>query len=62
MCRVAAAAIAKKLLAEQGIQVLGYVKQIGTILAEIPDLEPGSPWNRWKPRPYAALIGRQPTK
>src|SRR5437764_13337054 len=36
LCRVAAAAIAKKLLAQQGIKVLGYVKQIGDILADIP--------------------------
>src|SRR3954454_17309131 len=37
ICRVAAGAVAKKLLAEQGIGVLGYVKQIGTIVADIPD-------------------------
>ena len=37
LCRVAAAAIAKKLLARQGIQVLGYVKQIGSVIADIPD-------------------------
>ncbi len=37
MCRVAAAAIAKKLLAQQGITILGYVKQIGPIRAEIAD-------------------------
>ncbi len=37
VCRVAAAAIAKKILAEQGIRVLGYVKQIGNVWADIPD-------------------------
>src|SRR5467141_2850601 len=34
--RVAAAAIAKKLLAQEGMRVLGYVKQIGSVIAEIP--------------------------
>jgi chorismate synthase len=37
VCRVAAGAVAKKLLALQGIRVLGYVKQIGPIIADIPD-------------------------
>jgi chorismate synthase len=37
LCRVAAAAIAKKLLAQQGIRVLGYVKQVGEVVADIPD-------------------------
>src|SRR5438093_2847270 len=37
LCRVAAAAIAKKLLAQHDIRVLGYVKQIGDVVAEIPD-------------------------
>ena len=37
MCRVAAAAIAKKLLATQGVRVLGYVKQVGSIVADIAD-------------------------
>src|SRR5438067_8967822 len=37
LCRVAAAAVAKKLLAQQGIRILGYVKQIGPIIAEIAD-------------------------
>src|SRR5439155_7763587 len=37
LCRVAAAAIAKKLLARQGIQILGYVKQIGSVVADVPD-------------------------
>src|SRR5438309_7495853 len=37
ICRVAAGAVAKKLLATAGISVLGYVKQIGDIIAEIPD-------------------------
>src|SRR5438094_6313554 len=35
LCRVAAAAIAKKLLATQGVRVLGYVKQVGDIVAEV---------------------------
>ena len=34
LCRVAAAAIAKKLLATQGVRVLGYVKQVGHVVAE----------------------------
>lgn len=37
MCRVAAGAIAKKLLGQDGIRVLGYVKQVGPITAEISD-------------------------
>src|SRR5213083_2503027 len=37
LCRVAAGAIAKKLLAEHGIQVLGYVKQVGQVVAEVAD-------------------------
>ena len=37
ICRVAAGAIAKKLLAQHGIRVLGYVKQVGPIVADIPD-------------------------
>src|SRR5438132_4229676 len=37
VCRVAAAAIAKKLLAGQGIHVLGYVKQVGSIVADVAD-------------------------
>jgi chorismate synthase len=37
VCRVAAGAIAKKLLAGQGIRVLGYVKQVGTVAATVPD-------------------------
>lgn len=35
--RVAAGAIAKKLLAREGIRVLGYVKQVGDIVADVPD-------------------------
>jgi chorismate synthase len=38
VCRVAAGAIAKKILAPHGIHVLGYVKQIGNVKADI--LEP----------------------
>src|SRR5216683_449017 len=37
LCRVAAAAIAKKLLADQGVRILGYVKQVGSVVAEIAD-------------------------
>src|SRR5437764_2466665 len=37
VCRVAAAAIAKKLLAQQGVRVLGYVKQVGALVAAIAD-------------------------
>jgi chorismate synthase len=37
VCRVAAGAVAKKLLASQGVRVLGYVKQVGDIRADIAD-------------------------
>jgi chorismate synthase len=37
LCRVAAGAIAKKLLAQVGVRLLGYVKQIGHLSAEIAD-------------------------
>jgi chorismate synthase len=37
VCRVAAGAIAKKTLAQHGMRVLGYVKQIGSVMADIPD-------------------------
>src|SRR5438445_5033853 len=37
LCRVAAAAIAKKLLAQESIRVLGYVKQVGSVVAQVPD-------------------------
>jgi chorismate synthase len=37
LCRVSAGAIAKKLLAQQGIRIQGYVKQVGSIMAEIAD-------------------------
>jgi chorismate synthase len=37
VCRVAAGAIAKKLLAAQGVRVLGYVKQIGSVIADVAD-------------------------
>src|SRR5207244_5850066 len=33
VCRVAAGAIAKKLLAQAGVRVLGYVKQVGDVTA-----------------------------
>jgi chorismate synthase len=37
LCRVAAGAIAKKLLATQGVRILGYVKQVGDVTATIAD-------------------------
>ncbi len=37
VCRVAAGAIAKKILAQQGMRILGYVTQIGSIQARIAD-------------------------
>src|SRR5262245_40678721 len=37
VCRVAAGAIAKKLLAQHGVRVLGWVKQIGDVIANIAD-------------------------
>jgi chorismate synthase len=37
ICRVAAGAVAKKLLAREGIRVLGYVTQVGGVKAEIAD-------------------------
>ena len=35
--RVAAGAVARKLLADRGVRVVGYVKQIGHLVAAIPD-------------------------
>ena len=35
VCRVAAGAIAKKLLAEHGMRVIGFVKQVGDVIADI---------------------------
>jgi chorismate synthase len=37
VCRVAAGAIAKKLLARHGMRVLGWVKQVGDVIADVPD-------------------------
>lgn len=37
ICRVAAGAVARKLLAGHGIRVLGYVKQVGDVAASVPD-------------------------
>jgi chorismate synthase len=37
VCRVAAGAVAKKLLAREGVSVLGYVKQVGDVIADIAD-------------------------
>jgi len=39
VCRVAAGAVAKKLLAREGIRVLGYVTRVGSVTAEIADPE-----------------------
>src|SRR3954447_3752296 len=36
VCRVAAGAIARKLLAGHGVRVLGYVKQVGDVVADVP--------------------------
>lgn len=37
LCRVAAGAVAKKLLASQGVRVVGYVSQVGEVLAQVTD-------------------------
>jgi chorismate synthase len=37
VCRVAAGAVAKKLLRPLGVEVLGYVKQVGAVVASFPD-------------------------
>lgn len=37
LCRVAAGAIAKKLLLTQGVRIVGYVSQVGDVLANIAD-------------------------
>src|SRR5438067_4730649 len=37
VCRVAAGAVAKKLLGREGIRVLGYVKQVGGVVADVAD-------------------------
>jgi chorismate synthase len=37
VCRVAAGAIAKKLLAREGVRVLAWVKQVGDVTANVPD-------------------------
>src|SRR3954452_14906012 len=37
VCRVAAGAVAKKLLAQQGVRIIGYVKQVGEVRAEVGD-------------------------
>jgi chorismate synthase len=37
VCRVAAGAVAKKLLAREGIRVIGYVTRIGGVTADSPD-------------------------
>jgi chorismate synthase len=37
VCRVAAGAIAKKILAQVGVRIIGYVKQVGPVRADIND-------------------------
>ena len=37
ICRVAAGAIARKILAQHGIEIIGYVKQVGPVIADIVD-------------------------
>jgi chorismate synthase len=37
VCRVAAGAVAKKLLAREGVRVIGYVTRVGEVAAEVPD-------------------------
>jgi chorismate synthase len=37
LCRVAAGAIAKKLLAMQGVRIIGFVSQVGDVIAEVVD-------------------------
>src|SRR5881398_1700356 len=37
VCRVAAGAVAKKLLAREGVRVLGYVTRVGNVSAEVAD-------------------------
>jgi chorismate synthase len=37
ICRVAAGAIAKKILALHGMRILGYVKQVGNVVAALPN-------------------------
>src|SRR5438067_2356841 len=37
VCRVAAGAVAKKLLASQGVRIVGYVRQVGDVVADIAD-------------------------
>jgi chorismate synthase len=37
ICRVAAGAVARKLLAQQGVRLVGYVKEIGDLIAPIDD-------------------------
>ncbi len=39
LCRVAAGAIAKKLLAREGMRLVGYVRQIGDVVAAVPEPE-----------------------
>lgn len=37
ICRVAAGVVAKKLLAAQGVRIVGYVSQVGHVIAEIAE-------------------------
>lgn len=36
VCRVAAGAVAKKLIANEGMRIIGYVKQVGDVVANVP--------------------------
>src|SRR5215510_7659660 len=36
VCRVAAGAVAKKLLGQHGVRILAWVKQVGDVIADIP--------------------------
>lgn len=64
VCRVAAGAIAKKLLAQHGMRVLGYVKQVGDVRADVADPTAvtldqveASPVRCPEPAKAAAMIG-----
>lgn len=37
VCRVAAGAVAKKLLGQLGVRIVGYVKQVGPVVADVPE-------------------------
>ncbi len=48
-------AVAKKLLAREGIRVLAYVKQVGNVVAEVPDPTVVT-WNKLSQRPCAVRV------